>query len=330
MTIIGRKIVSRKIENLRPDNFIKEVSLKDFYDKRNKILIIRSCGGLGDILMHRMIFEDFKISMPEAEIHFACPKYYHDALSDHPFIDKILDINDFDKNDYLISYNTSTACGRMEVKLSPSYGPHRSDIWANHCGLTLTKHNMHINLSESEINQAKKIIEENNIFGKSKVAICPVSSMRHKNLTEPVLVGLYQKLKENNFNPFCLNDCPINECYKNDIPLIEEKKIRIWMAILYLSDYVITVDTASLHLAGGLNKPTVGIFTFANGETYSKYYENTEIVQGGCPFNFNGCYNWGSCPEFNDSILLPCCKNLNFMQIFNKFTNLLERFPVSL
>lgn len=41
-------------------NQIESISLKTFNNRKNKILIYRQYGGLGDILMMRMIFEDFK------------------------------------------------------------------------------------------------------------------------------------------------------------------------------------------------------------------------------------------------------------------------------
>jgi hypothetical protein len=116
---MAAKIVSRRVERRSPEKIVRILNLRDFYAKRNKILIVRSVGGLGDIFMHRMIFEDFKRIMPDAEIHFACPKIYHDALIDHPFIDKVLDSATVDKSDYIISYNTTTACGRYEMKMAP-------------------------------------------------------------------------------------------------------------------------------------------------------------------------------------------------------------------
>ena len=38
--------------------FDKNISLKQFHERKNNVLIHRVCGGLGDILMHRMLFED--------------------------------------------------------------------------------------------------------------------------------------------------------------------------------------------------------------------------------------------------------------------------------
>ena len=52
---------------IRKNDSVKKVlSLKDFNDKKNKILILRETGGLGDILMHWQMFEDFKSDMPDA------------------------------------------------------------------------------------------------------------------------------------------------------------------------------------------------------------------------------------------------------------------------
>ena len=88
-------------------------SIREFYENRNKILIIRDTGGMGDILIHRMIFEDFKRIMPDAEIHFACPTRYHSILQDHPYIDKLLNSREVNPHDYTISYNT-TSCSRRK------------------------------------------------------------------------------------------------------------------------------------------------------------------------------------------------------------------------
>lgn len=50
--------IRNRIEYKRPEQIRPTIGLRDFYNKRNKILVQRSCGGLGDIPMHRMMFED--------------------------------------------------------------------------------------------------------------------------------------------------------------------------------------------------------------------------------------------------------------------------------
>lgn len=329
MKAVKRRIVSSRALEKRPERIVRFLSLKDFYNKRNKILIIRNCGGLGDIFMHRMMFEDFKKLMPDAEMHFCCPRYYHDAIVDHPFVDKILDYDEIKKEDYIISYNTSTVCGRTEMRHAPFSGPHRSDIWAEHCGLTLSEHNMHINLTEEEQEEAKKIIEKTRNRDGKIVALAPVSAMQMKNLLDHQLLGLVDYLNNKNLFTFCLHNTPINVCYKNNIPLIEEKRIRIWMALLNQVDYVISVDTAAFHCAGGMGKPLVGIFTFADGLVYGKYFDFI-LVQKHRSRDINWtcgpCYAWGNCPKTKDN-LKPCLTDISLEMMTEAVDNMLKKWP---
>lgn len=330
MSVVKRKIVTNRTEPFRPEKLVRTLSLKDFAEQRNKILIIRSVGGLGDILMHRMIFEDFKKIMPEAEIHFCCPKYYHDALIDHPYIDKLVDSNSYERNDYVISYNTTTVCGRTEMKIAPMSGPHRSDIWANHCGVNLTSHKMHITLTEEEKAEGKKLIEENRDRAGKSIVICPISAMINKNLLDHQLLNLVKNLRNKGFYPFCLHNNPINVCYKNDVPLIVESKIRKWMAVLNQADYVISVDTASFHCAGGMNKPLVGIFTFADGEVYGKYYDFILVQKHRNQdpnWTCGPCYNWGACPK-TDKIPKPCLTEITTEMIMNAVDNMVNKWKL--
>jgi ADP-heptose:LPS heptosyltransferase len=329
MPVVRTKVVSRRVQETRPEKLIRTLPIKEFFEKRNKILIIRSVGGLGDILMHRMMFEDFKLLMPEAEIHFACPKYYHDAVVDHPFVDKLLDSNDFDKSEYIISYNTSTVCGRTEMRLAPFSGPHRSDIWAGHCGLILTKHDMHFRLTEEEKAEGKKIIEAHRDRDGKSVLLAPVSAMASKNLTEHQIAGLVKGLWDRGLYVFALHNNPIHAAIKNDIPMVSENKLRKWFGIINQADYVISVDTATFHCAGGMGKPLVGIFTWADGKVYGKYYDFFLVQRhrGDDPdWTCGPCYNWCNCPKSNKP-LKPCLTEITAEMILGKVDMMLAKWP---
>lgn len=119
------------------------MSIREFYEKRNKILIIRDRRGLGDIIMARMMFEDFHRLMPDIEITFACPIEYHDVIKNHPFVKEVKDSKTINKSDYLISYDITDVDIIWESLNAPNSGKHRSDIWAEHCGVKLIKHDIH-------------------------------------------------------------------------------------------------------------------------------------------------------------------------------------------
>lgn len=315
--------------NVKPQKANRILGLKEFSEKRNKVLIIRSVGGLGDIFMHRMMFENFKTIMPDAELHFCCPKYYHDALKDHPFIDKILDVSEADKREYIVSYNTSTVCGRTEMKYVPFSGPHRSDIWANHCGVNLTKHDMHIRITDEEKKEAQEIIEKSRDRSGHSVVICPVSAMTTKNLQSHQLGGVVESMRSIGLFPFCLHNTIIDDCLKNNIPIIAEKRIRIWMAILNQADYVVSVDTAAFHCAGGMNKPLVGIFTFIDGKVYGKYFDFILVQKHrDCDPNWTcgPCYDWHKCPK-TSNIPKPCLTEITVENIMTAVNNMLIKWP---
>lgn len=304
-------------KNRRPEIIQKTLSIKDFYDKRNKILIRRNVGGLGDILMHRMIFADFKRMMPDAEIHFATPKYYHPVLQDHPFLDKILSLEELDKTNYIASYNTTTICGRTEMKNSPFHSPHRSDIWANQCGVILTNHDMHFNISQEEQIKGKQLLESNRDREGKTILIAPVSAMSNKNLSDKITEKVIQELQKTNY-VVGIHNSPIYLFMKKGFPCIYGINLREWLGVIHQADYVLSVDTAVFHAAGGLKKPLIGIFTFTSGVVYGKYYPTANIIQGPCPANYNGCYNWGSCPEGK---AIPCLKNLSADTILEQINN---------
>jgi ADP-heptose:LPS heptosyltransferase len=330
MPVIRSKVVSRKFQEARPEKIVRTVGLKDFYHKRNRILITRACGGLGDILMHRMMFEDFKRLMPDAEIHFCCPKYYHDALRDHPFIDRLFDVDEANRDDYIISYNTTTACGRAEMKLAPFSGPNRSDIWAAHCGLILTKHNMHIRMTDEEKVDGKRLLEEHRERPGPICLIAPVSAMQNKNLLEHQLVGLVQGVRERGLCPVAIHNTPIPIALKNDVPTVVENKLRRWMGAIDQADYVVSVDTSVFHCAGGMGKPLVGIFTFADGMAYGAHYDFFLVQRHrktDPTWTCGPCYNWGACPKTKDNPK-PCLTEITAEMILAEVDRMMAKWPM--
>lgn len=305
----------------------RKINLKEFYEKRNKLLIIRAIGGLGDILMHRMMFEDFKRIMPDAEIHFACPPQYHDAVRDHPFVDEVLDSGEVDRTTYVVSYVTTTACGRYELAKAPYSEFNRSDIWAYHCGVELTKHDMHLNITKEQKEFGKNIIEENRYRTGPAIALCPFSAMAGKNLTKDHLVGTAKELLSQGYYVYGVHLTPILELSKLNIPTICNLSIKEWMGVIDQSDYIVSVDTAAFHLAGGLSKPLTGIFTWANADAYAMHYPTAETVQGPCPAGYAGCYNWGMCPIQKHGYLKPCLTNLTSNMILEGCNKMFARFP---
>lgn len=306
-------------------------SLRKFHKQRNKVLIMRETGGLGDIMMHRMMFEDFHLIAPDVQVHFACLPQYHGAIIDHPFIDEVLDYRSINPTDYLAAYNTTSACTRYEIGKAPFSGLHRSDIWANHCGIRLTRHNMHIQLQEKSLRTAEKTLTalRKGQTGPS-VMICPISAMVMKNLTNEQLEGTVKGLWDRGCFVFGCHKTPIEKLVEMKVPMICDVLFPDLFAITKACDYVVSVDTGQFHIAGGLGVPVTGIFTFADGKVYSKYYQ-AELVQkhrDDGNWDCGPCYNWGNCPK-SKKVPKPCLTEISVSMILDGVDRMMKRWTKS-
>ena len=305
------------------------ISLKNFQKRHNKVLIKRRAGGFGDILMQRMMFEDFQKTFPNSEIYFTCPMPFLEMAKNHPYA-KTIDISKIKEEEYGIVYDITTACRVYETKHGENNKEHRSDIWAAHCGVTLKNHNMHLKPTKEMTEICHNVLLQLNPNKKPILLLCTQSTNDEfgisKSLTENLTGNLIQNLQKDFFI------CTIHNEKQHIYELLNIQQFtciqpQAWIALVDLVDYVITVDTATFHLAGGLKKPCLGIFTFTNGSVYGKYYKQSRILQSFCPFQYkNGCFNAFLCPQkkISQSEIIPCKKNINTNDILSEFYELLK------
>jgi ADP-heptose:LPS heptosyltransferase len=309
------KSIAHRKQNVQPNLF-------QILDRRKSILIRRDKGGLGDILMHRMLFEDFNLLLPDINLTFACPEKYIPAVYDHKFLSNVLSNDKVVESDYGVIYNTSSTCINYEIANRPFSTKNRSDIWAEGCGVTLTQHNMHIEFTENEISWAKE-----KLGNKPVALIAPVTAMASKNLlphqTEPVA----NKLRDHGFSVFYLH----NREHIN--PTLTDLTIRQFMSIINESNLIISSDTAAYHCAGGLGRPTVGVFGWADGKVYGKYYKRSILVQrhreDDPTWTCGPCYDFPGCKLAPDPNIIqkPCITSLNSEDIWSGVIKAWKAFP---
>lgn len=306
----------------------RNYTLREIYDKRKCALIRRNHGGLGDILMHRMIFEDFKLLIPDLKITFACPVVYHEALQDHPFIDYLTDCKTVNDEDFVLFYNTTSICSRYELRVAPYGDKHRSDIWAEHCGVKLTRHDMHIKLTPEERQWARNKLKELNPEGKPTVLVAPISAMMGKNLDVSQGQPVIDELIKRGYYVFIMHTTSVPQF---NAPCLHGISIRNWMSIIKEVNFVISVDTSTYHCAGGLGKPVVAVFAWADGKVYGRYFPSQELVQkhreDDPTWTCGPCYNFGDCVKLpGPAIRKPCITEITSEDILNGFDRLVNRY----
>ena len=299
----------------------KPVSLKQHAFRRNNILLKRRCGGFGDILMHRMIFEDAKIQYPELNFCFSCPYPFSEFIKNHPFAQSI-NMNEIEDSDYGIIYDDTTVCRVHEAKHGADNQMHRSDIWSNYMGINLVNHKMHLHSNKLNLNHI-------NPQNKIKILLATQSTNDEfgisKSLTSSQIENLVNSLKDE-FFLFTVHH-ERQEIYDQlNVVQFAGVDCQNWINLVETADIIISVDTATFHLAGGLNKPLVGIFSFTNGKVYGKYYNFTLVQKHRDDGNWDcgPCFNLTFCHKCNN-FPKPCITELKNEDILNGFYEELKK-----
>ncbi len=320
----------------RKEPQLPAVSVKQFYERRNKVLVVRKLGGLGDILMHMMMFEDFKRLMPEMHLVYACPLGFHDVVKGHPFIDEIVDSATVNVKDYPISFDTTNCCIRYELGNHPDKVlKHRTDIWAEHCGVLCTKHNMHLTVPENVAEWGKNKVKslKSNIPAGPSVMFVPLSYDPHRSLQEVQIRQVVEGLRARGCFLYSAHTRPVNSLDVLKVPVVTDADVSQWLGLVNAADYVVTVDTSAYHAAGGLKKPMVGIFTYIDGYVRGQYYDHILVQK----HRYNGdwdcgpCFNWQACTKIKknspDNVMRPCLTEITGHMIMEGVDRMFERWP---
>lgn len=309
----------------------KPISLRDHQERRNKILIKRRSGGHGDILMQRMLFEDFSQAFQGAEVTFACPQQYLEMAKNHPFA-KTIDLGSVDEKEYGAIYDLTTACRIHENRKGIDNKDHRSDIWAAYCGVILENHNMMLKPDDLMLAQCREVFKQYNKENKPAILLASTSTNDSfgiaKSLTYNQISDIVKTLRDDGYYVFTIhNDKQI--VYDNlGVDQIVSIHQQAWIAMVELADAVISVDTGTFHIAGGLQKPLIGIFSCTDGKLYGKYFDFILVQKHKDDGNWDcgPCYNFTGCPK-SQEIQKPCLTELSSADILRGFSEAVERWP---
>lgn len=256
-------------------------------DQVLRICVVRSKGGIGDVLMTTPLLKSIKLRHPRCKLTYATDKLYaggalFDVLQGNPYIDSLIPMSSFNKEDYHFHVDVTPTGLSRERKGMPV--PNRIDMFAEAAGVKLIDTKPTCTVTEKEKIWAKEMMSK---WGRGKklqavtVHISSVDQRRNwpaKHFME--LVGRLSKLRPDLL--FIIFD----QHKKGTWGLrrsanASQYSIRAKAALINESILFIGPDSGLMHIAGALEKDMVTLFGSTDANSRINHYRNAVSVEAG-------------------------------------------------
>jgi ADP-heptose:LPS heptosyltransferase len=155
--------------------------------------------------------------------------------------------------------------------------------------------------------------------------------MFNKNLNKTQIEVIINKLRKSGFYVCSAHSTIIPILNDFNIPVLSGS-IKKLIALVASVDCLVTVDTAAMHIGGGLGKHMTTIFTFTDGKVYTKYYPNCVLVQkhrDNGDWDCGPCYNWAICPKVKGHPK-PCLNEITSQMLINGIDVMIRNMETNL
>jgi len=138
-----------------------------------------------------------------------------------------------------------------------------------------------VTVSQQYLNKCKDFINKTELNNKKILLINPEGAEKERNITNKNLNILVNEIEKNcNYKIIILsykNDYLKN--FNNKIYIFKTKNIMDTIAIVYLSDLILTVDTSIVHIADCFDKQMIALYNNRENDAI-KYYKYNIMVWG--------------------------------------------------
>lgn len=278
--------------------------------------------GIGDILLTTPIIREFKRRFRHSTIHYYARNKNADILIGNKDIDKIItSIHDLNE-----SYDFHFILERKLEDYNISRNKeHRLDSLAKLHNIELSNKHTILELSSDEIEKAKTLILNNN---KKNIVIAIKSTSTYRNWSIEKFHDLAKRL-EKKYNVYIADSVYDNTF--NDLLIAKnltgKLKLRELCAMIHESDLVITLDSASLHIAGALDVNCIALFGVIPSDVRCRYYNKCQPIEH-LDYCKNRCWDMqqGDClkNECLQSGYSKCLNDIQVYEVYNKAIQILE------
>jgi len=178
-------------------------------------------------------------------------------------------------------------------------------------------------ISEKEKNKIDQLLQQVPLEHKTKVLICPQSAWENKRLSQKALEELMQEMQKA-YNCFFFISWGSEEekreaeslAVLDNCIVIDRYLLTTLHYLMQQMDYVLAMDSISLHMAAVAKTKTLSIFGPTSAHYYAPKGENHFTIQGECPYKVQFKKQ---CPKMRSCETGACMKNLGGKELFDAF-----------
>ncbi len=295
------------------------------------ICVVRSLGGIGDVLMTTPFVRALKHKWPKGHITYATDfKYMDGALKDvllyNPDIDELLQYQVVGSREYDLKLDVTSVCVGME---KPGlHVPNRIDLFANHAGVSLEKTGFlptYIVSAEEKVWVQEKLSRyPRRSMSTPRIGIQVRSSTVSRSWQLDRVRDLAIRLMTELSAQVVVFDSsygggPEEQWNISGIVVVKDYKIRQVAALIDAMDLMITPDSGLMHIAGALNKKIVSIWAGSDPDSRINHYPNAIPIARKNYKCFPCWYNAKACAS---SYL--CIKSITVDEVYDEVVKLLS------
>jgi heptosyltransferase-2 len=243
-----------------------------------KILIVRSLGGLGDVLMNTPVFRAIKEGLKNCHLTYALPNEYVPVVENNPYLDKVIvyERDKINSDDYDLLIDLTRPCARYEHTHRPKVDLHRTEIFLKESGMDTKNKLPFYKVKDEERDEAKEYLKKRKFIGFQLRSAAEIRNWKldnFKTLSKMIL----SKWEDTNIVLFD-KDLIVN-WLSSRVILFNNRTIRQVAALIEQATAMVTVDSGLMHLAGALKVPQVALFGNIDADCRMKFYPETKVIQ---------------------------------------------------
>lgn len=259
-----------------------------------RVLIERTGGGLGDLLMITVAVKEIKRKYPDCHITFRASPDYMPVLERNPHIDRIISLKQDCVKDAFISFSKICPAASYEMEYNPIIRKHRINLFANWLGLQPKDTRPVFCLAKHETNTAKEFLKENKIQDKRRIGIVLRCAERWRDWPYESNLKLMDMFLKNGYAPIVFDSDSEKAVNRPGIINACGRPIRFAASVLSLCHLLISPDGGLNHLAAALDVPQLGLFGPTDPKCRINTYKKAVWLENkaNCPIRREGKYCW--------------------------------------